>query len=184
MIGFLDQLGTIVDALLAFVPRPEVVRATHKAVKFKWGKARIVEPGWRWWWPLTTEMDTHVVVSQPLELPPQTVMTACGKPVTVGGVALYRVVDLRSYAVENYDADEAMAEVAGSAVRDVVVGKTLEELQEADGRKAANKTLLSTAQRELERYGVEVEYFKLTDLSTTKVISLIGQTQSTVVDED
>jgi len=183
--SFLDVLGQLVDAVLSFIPRPEVVRATHKAVKFKWGKAVIVEPGWRWWWPLTTEMETHVVVSQPLELPPQTLMTKDGQSVVVSGVALYHVDMLRAYAVDNYDSDESMAEVAGSAIRDVVVSKTLAELQEPDGRKAANKTLEAQARQELSRYGVEIEYFKLTDLSVCRVLNLVGGgVNATVVDDD
>lgn len=181
--GLLELLGQVLDALLSFVPRPIIVRATHKAVKFKWGKAKVIEPGWRWWWPLTTEMDTHVVVSQPLDLPPQTLMTKDGKSVVVGGVALYRVKDLYAYAVENHDADEAMIEVAGSAIRDAVVSKDLKELQESDGRKAINKTLESLAHKELARYGVTVDYFKLTDLSVCRVFNHVGGSTA-VLDED
>lgn len=169
-----DILGQMVGVLLRFVPRPVNVRHTHKAIKFKWGKVKIIEPGWRWWWPITTEVDLHVVVSQPLGLAPQTLMTSDGQSIVVGGVTLYHVIDLHAYAVENHDADEAMAEVAGSAIRDVVVSKTLAALQESDGRKDINRTLLALAKLELERYGVEVEYFKLTDLSTCRVQNLIG----------
>ena len=181
--SFLDVLGQLVDAFLSLVPRPTTVRATHKAVKFKWGRAVIVDSGWRWWWPLTTEMDEHPVVSQPLELPAQSVMTRDGQSVVVSGVALYHVTDLRSYAVDNYDSDEAMAEVAGSAIRDVVVSKTLQELQEPDGRKAANKTLVAQARQELSRYGVEIEYFKLTDLSVCRVINLVGGSTQAVIED-
>lgn len=172
--GLFDILGQLLDVLLRFVPRPVNVRVTHKAVKFKWGKSTIINPGWRWWWPITTEVDLHVVVSQPLELPPQTLMTKDGKSVVVGGVALYHVADVRAYAVENFDADKAMGEVAGSAIRDAVVAKTLAELQESDGRKAINKTLMTLAKAELERYGVVIEYFKLTDLSTCVVQNIVG----------
>ncbi len=172
--GLFDILGQMVSVLLSFVPRPVIVRATHKAVKFKWGRSKIINPGWRWFWPLTTEIDLIVVVSQPLELPPQTLMTADGKSVVVGGVALYHIEDVHAYAVENFDADEAMGEVAGSAIRDAVVSKTLAELQESDGRKAINKTLMALAKVELERYGVVIEYFKLTDLSTCVVQNIVG----------
>jgi regulator of protease activity HflC (stomatin/prohibitin superfamily) len=182
--GLFELLGQLLDAILSFIPRPMVVRATHKAVKFKRGKAKIIDAGWRWWWPLTTEIETHPVVSQPLDLPPQTLMTKDGQSVVVGGVALFRIVNLMAYAVENYDSDEAMIEVAGSAIRDAVVGKTLEQLQEADGRKAINKTLEAQGQRELSRFGVEVEYFKLTDLSICRVLNIVGGGQAVVVDDD
>jgi len=119
-------------------------------------------------------MDAIVVVSQPLALNPQTLMTKDGKSVVVGGVALYHIENLHAYAVENFDADEAMGEVAGSAIRDAVVSKTLAELQESDGRKAINKTLMTLARAELERYGVAIEYFKLTDLSTCRVQNIVG----------
>lgn len=172
--GIFDILGQMLNVVLRFIPRPVIVRATHKAVKFKWGRSHIINPGWRWWWPITTEVDLVVVVSQPLKLAPQTLMTRDGKSVVVGGVALYRVKDLHAYAVANFDADEAMGEVAGSAIRDAVVSKTLEELQESDGRKAINKTLMTLAKAELERYGVVIEYFKLTDLSTCRVQNIVG----------
>lgn len=169
-----DILGQMVGVLLRFIPRPVIVRATHKAIKFKWGKTHIINPGWRWWWPITTEVDLVVVVSQPLELAPQTLMTADGQSIVVSGVALYHVVDLHAFAVENHDADEAMGELAGSAIRDAVVSKTLAQLQESDGRKDINRVLLALAKNELARYGVEVEYFKLTDLSTCRVQNLVG----------
>jgi regulator of protease activity HflC (stomatin/prohibitin superfamily) len=177
-------LGQLLEVGMRFIPRPMIVRSTHKAVKFKWGRSKIINPGWRWWWPITTEMDTVVVVSQPLELAPQTLMTKDGQSVVVGGVALFRIEDVNAYSVENYDADESMGEVAGSAIRDAVVAKTLAELQESDGRRAINKTLMSLAKQELERYGVVVEYFKLTDLSTCRVQNIVGASVAIPIPDD
>lgn len=175
MEGALNWIGELVEYLGSWIPRPEIVRATERGVAFWFGKwVRVVNPGWRLNWPALMELETTPVVRQVLDLEPQTLMTKDGRPVIAGGVVVFKIQDVRAYLVENYDADDAIGEVASAALRDAIVGRSLEEIQETDGRKSIDKRLSSIAQEALTPFGVVVEYVRLTHFAEAQVINYVG----------
>lgn len=168
-------LGDFVRYLGDWLPRPRIVRATEGGVQFWFGsRVRVVKPGWRIDWPALADFEVVPVVRQVIQLEPQTLLTRDGKPVIAGAVVVYSIADVRKYLVENYDADDSLAEVAAHAVRDAVVSKTAEEIQVTDGRRSIDKALTAGARRALAEFGVEVETVRLTDLAPARVLSLVG----------
>ncbi|CAK9074188.1 Band 7 protein CG42540 [Durusdinium trenchii] len=162
-------LGSLLEWMGSLLPRWALVRSTEGAVVFHRKGERVISgPKIVWWLPCVSDMELCEVNRQTVELAPQTLMTKDGKTVIAGGVVVFKVVDVRVFLVDNYDATDALAEVAAFALRDAIVGKTMEEIQETDGRKKIDGRLTSFAQEALGIFGIEVEYMRLTDFSTAR----------------
>lgn len=106
--GAVDSaLGWIGDAMRYFaswVPRPLKVLATHKAVKFVFGRRIVVlDPGFYWYIPAVTDVYPYPVVEQTDEIPVQSGCTKDLKAVAVGGMICYRVYDIRKAIVECFE---------------------------------------------------------------------------------
>jgi regulator of protease activity HflC (stomatin/prohibitin superfamily) len=172
---FFTVIGEAVRYLGEWIPRPRIVRLTDGGVRFWFGRwASVVQPGWRLEWPAFMELEIVPVVRQVTQLSPQTLFTSDSKPVIAGAVIVWSIDDVRKYLVENYEAEASISEVAGYAVRDAIVSKTLDQIQETDGRKGIDRALLTEASKALTRFGVKVETMRLTDFAPARVLNLVG----------
>lgn len=172
--------GEAIRYLGEWIPRPRIVRLTDGGIRFWFGKwASEVRPGWRLEWPALMELDIVTVVRQVTQLSPQTLFTRDSKPVIAAVSIVWSIVDVRKYLVENFEAEDSISEVAGYAVRDAIVGKTLEQIQETDGRKGIDRALLTEASKALDKFGVKVETMRLTDFAPARVLNLVGAFGST-----
>ena len=158
-----------------WIPRPRIVRITDAGVRFWFGKwARVVYPGWRLDWPAIMDMEVVPVVRQVVQLESQTLFTGDAKTVIAGAVIVFSIEDVHKFLVENFDAEDGIVEVAGHVLRDVIVGKTLDQIQETDGRRSIDKSLVVDASKALALFGVEVETMRLTDFAPARVVNLVG----------
>jgi len=170
----LGWLGDLFYWIGSLFPHLKIVPYTDRVIKYKKGKHVIVkEPGIFWYWPIVTELEETNVMSQVLPLDPQNLETKDGKTVTVDGVCIFSIFDVKKYLVDNYNADENCAEVAATAIRDIVKSHTHAELQNEDGR-GADKSLTAKVAGKLRKYGVEVEVCKLRSYSKTRVLNVVG----------
>lgn len=166
-------LGDLFLWFSEFVPRWEIIRTTERGVKWVRGKkVKVLKPGIRWWWPVVTDIEIEEVVRQTLYIEPQTLMTDDGEAVIASGVVVFRITDIQKYLVENYDAAEAIIEVAGAAMRKVIIGKTLEAIQK--GRADIDNALSKETQKLLQAFGVEVEYMRLVSFSKARILNIVG----------
>lgn len=172
----LSWVGDIVRALLQFIPRRIVIRATHRGVRYRWGKKPLeMKPGFHIFWPLVTEVDTIVVARQSLNIPPQVLTTACGKEVSVGGYIVYGISDVvLAIGERNWDVDGTVREIAASAIVSVVAQITFDELLELIKNGSLRKRLRVECRKQLRQYGVSVRDCGLTDFAKCRVHRVIG----------
>lgn len=171
--------GRILEAVLSFVPRLVIIRATHNAVKWKRGKNPCpVSAGLTVYWPLITDMDQIVVARQTLNLPTQTLMTSDQKQVIVGAFVVYSVKDVvQAIGERNWDVESTIGDIAQAAIVEELTKRTLDDLLAgiSGGRGSKlNKELKKNCLQQLRPFGVHVERCGLTDFSTTRVYRLIG----------
>lgn len=175
--GF-EWIGEALTWVADWLPRPRIVCLNEGGVQFWFGsRVRVVKPGWRLDWPAIATLEIIPVARQVLNLEPSTLTTADGHAVIAGGVVIFKVADVRKYLVDNIDADEGIAEAARMALRDAVVGKSFQEIQESDGRKKVDTRLTAAAQATLEPFGVSVERLSLTDFAKAQVLNVVGAAQ-------
>lgn len=169
----LGWFGAIFEWFGQFFPRWTLVRATEGAVKFlPGGKVKVYDAQIVWYWPVTTEVETIAVVRQVMDTQPQTLMTKDDVPVYVAGIVIYDITDLHAFAVENYDANHNIDDIAQTAIRKAIVNRTFAQIQEA--RADVDNVLTREAQKALTEFGVNVQACRLTDFSKTRVSNIVG----------
>ena len=74
MTGAFGWLNSLLTTFGKLFPRLVLVRATHRGVLFRWSGAFIVlEPGLRWYWPVTTDIRLVLIVTRAWDINPVTV---------------------------------------------------------------------------------------------------------------
>lgn len=166
-------LSETVNAIRAFFPRREIIRNTHRGVKWSRRKPKELGPGVRWYWPLVSDVEVIPVARQALGLSTQTLTTKDGKTVAAGGVVVYHIHNvLLAIGEKNYDVDDTIAEVSRAAIVSVVNQWKFNELfADLDDIKV---DLTKECRKQLRKFGVAVESAALTDFCTCRPISLLG----------
>jgi regulator of protease activity HflC (stomatin/prohibitin superfamily) len=187
----LAWVGWIAEWLGKFIPRWMLLDTREGGVKFqtlllrdlalgRWdASVKLVPlgPGLHAWWPAVSEIRTTILARQSINLSTQTVTTADGKAVAVGGVIVYRIADVVPLVCHTWTPDTTVRDVTAGAVHDVCSGLSWADLQ----REKCDGSLMARLQRELasrlEEFGVVVLSATLTDFAPTRVLKIM-QTNS------
>lgn len=164
-------LNEMVRWLARFVPRPILIRKTHRAILFTRARAREVGPGLRVYWPLVTEVEVEAVAGQILRVPCEPMVTAEGQTVVAGAVIEYTVASLTKLYVDNYDALDNAIDLASAGLRRTVAGANLTTLQQEHGK--IDRRLRANMRRELEPLGIDVRRARVRALAPAQVLVLV-----------
>lgn len=172
--GVFDILGRFAEVLVKLVPHLLLIRATCGGVKWVNGKKVVgLGPGLHWYWPITTDVDVIVTARQTLNLPTQVLTTKDRKSVVVGGLVVYRIMDVvRAIGERNFDVDDTVRDVCMAALMEVVSDLDFDDL--LTNPKDVSVNLKQSARKALRKFGVSVVHAFLTDLSQCKTYRLIG----------
>lgn len=168
-------LGQIFEAILKFVPRVLIIRATHAGVKWQHGhEVKPLLSGLHVYWPLVTEIEVIVTARQTLNLPTQVLTTKDNKKVVVGTVVVYKIRDVvQAIGKINWDVDTTINDITQAAVVSVIAKHTLQELLDMIPPDQLNNLLTIATRKELRQFGVFVSRCKLTDFADCKVFKLV-----------
>ena len=149
------------------------------AVLVRRGKIRrIMKPGLRVCWPFIDRKLTEPATLQTVNIQDQTMVTLDRVNASVSGVIQYRVLDLALLWLTVHDHDEAIANVALTAIASHIALESFQELDPVTLARAAQRTL----RRETRHWGIRVESFKLTDLADSSVHRIMSNSgDSTLV---
>jgi len=179
-------LGQIFDALLSFVPRILIVRATHGGVRWRHGSKVIpMFPGLHVYWPLVTEIEIIVTARQTLALPKQVLTTKDHKKIVIGTVVVYKIRDVvQAVGRTNWDVDTTINDITQAAVVSVIARHTLQELLDMVAKDTLNDALSEATRKELRQFGVFISRCKLTDFADCRVYKLVMDSQAPPVSEE
>ncbi len=170
----LEWLAAITDRVFSVFPRLLLVQQTHRAVKFTGSKAKELGPGLHIWWPLISEVEEIPVARQTVNLDIQVLVTKDGKTLAVGGVVVYSIKSAIDAIVRNYDHDETLSDVSMTAITEVVVNHTFDELMAALRGGTLERELTKRARRRLKAFGFKVDRCALTDITPCRAIRLLS----------
>lgn len=178
--ALMGWLGEFVQFVASFVPRVKIVRANERGVRYRMGDGPTeVTPGLTWYWPWQTSIVVHHVARCVLELRSVSLETSDGVKVQVGMVVTYHITDVVKYEVDNFDTESSMAEQGIAALRQAIMKSRWDEIRE----EAHAAELLRHTQEALEKFGVEVESARATDLVRLgDAVRLFGVDPKIVVD--
>lgn len=168
-------LGQIFEALLQFVPRRVIIRATEGAVKWSlWFEPKEMKPGIRFYWPLITDIEIVIIARQTINTRTQSLMTKDGKEVVAGGVVIYKINDVvQAIGKQNWSPEDTASDIVQAAIVEVVSQWTLDEMLENVSGKVEEE-LTAKCRKQLRQYGVYVNRAALTDFSTVRAINHSG----------
>jgi len=168
-------LGGFVEWIFDWVPVYEIVQVNERGVKYPRGKDAVqLDPGIHWYVPNLTEIQKHHISRMVLNVESLPLETADDPPrrVEVGMVLTYHIVDVLKFEVENFEADDSIAEAAQGALQDIVTSHTWDDLNgdTAEGTRLGGK-LARRMDRALERFGIKVESCRPTEQITLDGVS-------------
>jgi regulator of protease activity HflC (stomatin/prohibitin superfamily) len=174
----LSWIGTVVEWFGQFIPRFTIVPPTHGAIRYN-SRSRVttaLTDGWHFYWPALHYFQSYPVKNQTADLRPQKLTTKDDKTVLVGALVSYEIIDVEAILAHTWDAEDTTRDRALRAVTRVVLSHTWEELKQEARRGTLDTKLKHQAQKALDSYGVKVTEMSLTDLTLTRVFSLVQST--------
>lgn len=168
-------LSDIFNGILKFVPRPIIVRTTHRGVAWRFGKyIREMSPGWRWVWPLITDWVIIVVARQTNKMPVQTIESKDGHQVSIGMYIVYRINDpIAAIGKKNWDVDTTVNDISQGVLVKTCSQFSYIELREKLTTVVADR-LTTQCKKDLKTYGILVEKCAFYTFSKTEVRTIFG----------
>ena len=177
----MEWLVTLVDKLFIWVPRIELIRSTHRGVKWRaslfGGEPEIIElkPGLHWFWPLTSELVQVVTARQPTDIAPMSLLTSDGESVVLSASVIFRINNVvLAIGERNWDVDAAVVDITQGVIFNAVRGSEFSCL--VAGHDDLVRLLTEGAKKELSKFGVLVERVLLKDFDRSKTYRLLGET--------
>ena len=149
------------------------------AVRVRRGRGlKPIQSGIRLCLPFIDRMITEPATLQTVNIQDQTMITLDRVNASVSGVIQYRVLDLARLWLTVHDHDEAIANVALTAIAAHIAAEGFCDLDLVQLQRAAQRTL----RRETKAWGLRIESFKLTDLAESTVHRIMSNSgDSTLV---
>jgi regulator of protease activity HflC (stomatin/prohibitin superfamily) len=168
-----DKLIELITNWIEQVLPVFIVRQYEMAVVLRNGKyKKTYHPGIYYKRPFFDEVITQHVVITTLSLPSQSLYTKDKQNIVVKGVVKYKIADVKTFLLEVYDAQDAISDMTQSIIKNIVMGKTLDECVDSE----IDNTLSKKARVEAKKWGVDIQQVTLTDLAPIKSFRIINDT--------
>jgi regulator of protease activity HflC (stomatin/prohibitin superfamily) len=167
----IDWLISIWGQLIPYV----IVNQMDNGIRLRFGKFKnILLPGIHFKIPFFDEVLHQGIVWTTHSMPSQSLTTKDSKDVVVKGIIKYRIVDIQTFALEVWDAIDAISDMTQGIIFDIVKDKTWDELQTID----LKPLITRKARLEAKRWGIEIETVTLSDLAKIRSIRLLNDNGS------
>ena len=153
----------------------KIIREYEQGVLLFCGKfKKVLNPGLHFKWSVFEEIVSHYSKDDTILLPSQKLTTKDNKTLTVTGVVLYRIDDIELFLTK--------VNAPQQAISDAAMGIIAENIIQSDYENTINIKIMNEiskqVRRDCKKWGVYIEYVKLTDLSLSKSINLFKETES------
>jgi regulator of protease activity HflC (stomatin/prohibitin superfamily) len=145
-----------------------IIDEWDQAVVLRNGKFRkVVGAGLYFKIPFFDSIWRYTVITQSIDIPPQSVTTADGKNVVVKGIIRFSVVDIKAFLLNITQPADVLTDTTGGMIREII------EDTEWSGLIDIDKKLTSEVGKFVKRWGIKVERVTLTDLQIANSIRII-----------
>ena len=164
---FFDKAFSIVPRIWLTDPDEGGVRVTPK---LRGGmRVKVLGPGWNFYWPVLQTCHKIKVVTQVVDLRPQSVWTADKIELVISGCIKYRVTSAKDAILSVFDYDANIKTLALGIIFDYVTGHQSEEIDIV-----ALKIDILKGLRETSRgWGLKIDAIYLTDIGAVKNLRLL-----------
>ncbi len=161
----IDLIVTFIHDILPW----KIVDQWEQGVHLRTGKfVRIVNPGLNWKIPFFDQILTTPVITQTVNLSPQTVTSVDEKSVVLSSIVRYHIYDVEKFLLGVMHANDVLVDTTQGIIRDVVEGSKWDDLYDL------GKVVTPEVNDQVEEWGIKVEQVSFPDLgliTTYRVMS-------------
>lgn len=161
LIALIENFG---EALLPFF----VIDMWEEGIVLRAGKfLKTVKPGIYFKLPFLDTVWKHNIITQSIDLPPQSVTTADGFNVVAKGIIRFTISDIKLFLTTITQPTDVLVDTTGGMIRAIIEDTKWENIVDID------KKLTLQVGRFVKRWGIKVEKVTLTDLQVANSIRVI-----------
>jgi membrane protease subunit HflK len=161
----IDLIVTFIHDILPW----KIVDQWEKGVHLRTGNfLKVVNPGLNWKIPFFDQILATPVITQTVNLSPQTVTSVDDKSVVLSSIVRYHIHDVEKFLLGVMHANDVLVDTTQGIIRDVVEGSKWTDLYEL------GSVVTPEVNEQVEKWGITVEQVSFPDLgliTTYRVMS-------------
>jgi len=166
-----DRLIDVITEWWAYLMPAIIIPNYEEAVLLRNGKfIKVLGPGFHMKLPVFDEVISHHVVVTTLSLPAQSLYTQDKQNIVVKGVIKYKISDVKIFLLEVFDAQDALADMTQSIIKNIIITTPLEECLDLE----LDNLLTKKVRVEARKWGVEIQQVTLTDIAPIRSYRIIN----------
>lgn len=171
LIALIQQFGMAISPIY-------VIDMWERGIVLRAGRLKkVVGPGIYFKMPFLDAVWRHTVITQSIDMPPQSITTADGKNVVVKGIIRFSISDILLFLTTITEPKDVLTDTTGGMIREIIESTDWMDLIEVDD------VLTEEVGKFVEKWGIKVEKVTLTDLQIANTFRVIqdGSHQNKVI---
>lgn len=161
----IDLIVTFIHDILPF----KIVDQWEGGVHLRTGKFyRVVSPGLNWKIPFFDKVWVTPVITQTVNLSPQTVTSLDEKSVVLSSIVRYHIVDVEKFLLGVMHANDVLVDTTQGIIRDVVEATKWEDLYDL------GNVVKPEVNSFVEKWGISVEQVSFPDLGEIRTYRIMS----------
>lgn len=162
---FIDLFVTFIHDILPF----KIVDQWEAGVHLKTGRFhRVVFPGLNWKVPFFDKIWVTPVITQTVNLSPQTLTTLDERSIVLTSIVRYHVVNVHSFLLNVMHANDVLVDMTQGIIRDIVETTNWDDLIDL------TDIVTPAVNNEVAKWGIVVEAVKFPDLGEIKTYRIMS----------
>jgi membrane protease subunit HflC len=164
-----DKLIDLVVTFIHDILPWKIVDQWEAGVHLKTGKFhRVVYPGLNWKVPFFDKIWVTPIITQTVNLSPQTLTTLDERSVVLTSIVRYHVVNVHSFLLNVMHANDVLVDMTQGIIRDIVENTNWNDLVDL------TNIVTPAVNDEVAKWGIQVEAVKFPDLGEIKTYRIMG----------
>jgi regulator of protease activity HflC (stomatin/prohibitin superfamily) len=165
----IDVIINFIEDIIPFV----FIKEYDRAIRFRTGRFhKTCGPGLVWKIPFFDKVETTTIVTTTISIPTQSVTTSDEKQLVVKSIVKYKIVDIKAFMLNVYDATDAISDTAQGIIKEQITAKTWAECTDNE----LDNTITKKLRTAVKHWGIEVEKVTLSDIGIIKSLRLFNET--------
>ena len=166
-----DKLIELLSNWWYYVTPVVIIPTYEEAVLLRFGHfKKVLRPGFHVKLPIFDEVITQHVVVTTLSLAAQSLYTQDKQNIVVKGVIKYRIADVKTFLLEVFDAQDALADMTQSIIKNIIISTTIDDCIDPE----IDNVLTKKVRVEARKWGVDIQQVTLTDIAPIRSFRIIN----------
>lgn len=163
-----DKLIALIQQFINELIPIFIIDEWEEAIVLRFGKYhKTYKPGIYYKIPFLDSVWRYTVITQSIDIPPQSVTTADNKNVIVKGIIRFTISDIKTFLLTITQPQDVLTDTTGGMIREIIEDTKWSDIVDID------KKLTSEVGKFVKKWGIKVEKVTLTDLQIANSIRII-----------